>query len=233
MELAKILQYQKIDMDLFRLEKEYSQSKEIELKNKVIKMFEKKKEVLNNLSAELDDLLLQLSKAESKLDDYIGGAITEIDPEKANNEEELALIEKNFGRYEDEIAALNKEINRITKRINEINLENRKTNDEMMSLNNDYKLLNASLEKKKNDMLLKARPIAIKLKELLPEVEGPEFDKYKEIRKAKKMPAFVVYQNGNCGACGMEIAIEVEKKLVNIGDIAECPHCGRMVYKYQ
>ena len=220
-------------MDLYRLEKEYSQSKEIELKNKVIKLFEKKKEVLNNLSADLDDLLLQVSKTETKLDELTGRVSAEIEPDKATDENSIIAIEKNFARYEEEVIALNKEIDKLLKRINDLNVDNRKTNEEMISLNNDYKALNVALEKKKNDMLVKARPIVIKLKEILPSVEGPEFDKYKEIRKAKKMPAFVAYQNGNCGACGMDIAIEVDKKLVNIGDIAECPHCGRMVYKYQ
>ena len=233
MDLKKILEYQKIDMDLYRLEKEYSQSKEIELKNKVIKLFEKKKEVLNNLSADLDDLLLQVSKTETKLDELTGRVSAEIEPDKATDENSIIAIEKNFARYEEEVIALNKEIDKLLKRINDLNVDNRKTNEEMISLNNDYKALNVALEKKKNDMLVKARPIVIKLKEILPSVEGPEFDKYKEIRKAKKMPAFVAYQNGNCGACGMDIAIEVDKKLVNIGDIAECPHCGRMVYKYQ
>ena len=196
-------------------------------------MFEKKKEVLNNLSADLDDLLLQVSKTETKIDELTGRVSAEIEPDKATDENSIIAIEKNFARYEEEVIALNKEIDKLLKRINDLNVDNRKTNEEMISLNNDYKALNVALEKKKNDMLVKARPIVIKLKEILPSVEGPEFDRYKEIRKAKKMPAFVAYQNGNCGACGMDIAIEVDKKLVNIGDIAECPHCGRIVYKYQ
>ena len=233
MELAKILQYQKIDMDLYRLEKEYSQSKEIERKRKIVKLFEDKKEALNKLSIELDELLLQVSKLDAKLDSIASGAITGINPEQAADEEALALLERNFNKCEEEIAAQNKELNRILKRINDINNENRRTNEEMIQLNNEYKVVNAALEKKKAEMLLKAKPIALQLKNLLPEVEGPEFEKYKEIRKNKKMPAFVVYHDGNCGACGMEIAIEVGKKLVKVGDIAECPHCGRMVYKYQ
>ena len=233
MELAKILQYQKIDMELFKLEKEYSQSKEIDLKNKIIKLFEKKKEQLAKLSSELDELLLQLAKSDEKLDACSSGILNDIAPEKASNEKELFEVGKTIKRCEDEINSLSSELNKILKRISEINTENRKTNEEMIALNNEYRLVNNALENKKNDMLAKAKPIVLQLKALLPDLESPEFDKYKEIRKSKKMPAYVVYQNGNCGACGMEIAIEVGNKLQNVGDVAECPHCGRMVYKYQ
>jgi predicted nucleic acid-binding Zn-ribbon protein len=62
---------------------------------------------------------------------------------------------------------------------------------------------------------------------------APElFDAYKKRRDGKKMPALVVYdpKNGSCTACGMGIKIEMESKLKNAGDVAECPNCRRLVY---
>ena len=45
------------------------------------------------------------------------------------------------------------------------------------------------------------------------------------------MPAFVMYSDGNCLGCGMDISVEVDKLITKIGDCAECPNCGRIVYK--
>ena len=76
----------------------------------------------------------------------------------------------------------------------------------------------------------KAKPIARQLQAIKKELDEAMLKKYLELRNAKKMPAFVVYNAGNCGACGMDIAIEVGRKLNKSGDMAECPHCGRIVF---
>lgn len=234
MELAKMIQYQKIDMDLYRLEKEYSQSKEIERVYRCKKMFDEKKEALVKLAKELDDSFAQIAKFDEKITaSTAADDIAKIAPETATDETALSDLDKEFSVLEEEITSLSRDVNRILKKINEIGFDNKRINDEMAAINNDYKATNAALEKKKADMLEKAKPIAAKLKALLPELDEGAFNKYKELRKAKKMPAFVVYHEGNCGGCGMDISIEVGKKLVKGGDLAECPHCGRVVYRLQ
>lgn len=233
MELTKIIEYQKIDMDLYKLEKEYSQSKEIERLYRCKKLFDEKKDALVKLSKDLEEALAQSTKISEKIDSTAISEIEEFDPENSEDLVALEELESDFAGYEDEVQALNREVNRILKKINEINFDNKRINEEMASINNEYKVVNAALEKKKAEMLEKAKPIAVKLKSLAAQLDEQAFAKYKELRKAKKMPAFVVYHEGNCGACGMDISIEVDKKLLKSGDLAECPHCGRVVYKLQ
>ena len=232
MELIKIIQYQKIDMELYKLEKEYGQSKEIEQIYRLRKSFEERRENLKKLKSELDESLSILKKLNAQMDDFNQATqwvefvnILEV------NQENLNALASDYTQFEEEIDQLSKNLNKVLKRINEINSENRKTNEEMINLNREYKRTNTILEKKKSDMLELAKPIVEKLNVLKRDIDKEILEKYKALRKAKKMPAFVVYNDGNCGGCGMDISIEIGKKITNDGDIAECPHCGRIVYK--
>jgi len=88
-----------------------------------------------------------------------------------------------------------------------------------------------ALDMKRNQLLGSAKPITEKLRVMGESIDPKLFEKYRALRASKKMPACVPIQDGNCLGCGMNIQIEVEKKLTKEGDWAECPNCGRIVYK--
>ncbi|MGN1043032.1 MAG: zinc ribbon domain-containing protein [Christensenellales bacterium] len=231
MELTKILEYQKIDMGVYRQEREFNQSKERELLFRCKKTFEEKKVALANLAKELDNTLLVINKLTEKLGELSADEWENFDVDSLSSEEELLKAEKRFNEFESKITEINKELSKAIKREEEIAAENKRINDAMESLNTDYMHISAILEKKKAEMVEKIKPALIQLKSIAPQLDKSLYEKYIELRKGKKMPAIVVYNEGCCGACGMDISIEVNKKLVEKGDIAECPHCGRIVYK--
>ena len=233
MELDKMLQYQKTDIVVYRLEREYQQSKERELLVRCKKAFEDKKNTLIGLSKELDNTLATINKLSETIDELVksGSEWNGFDANAVATEEELAKIEKEFADYEAKVTELSKELTKAVKKEDEIAYENKRLHEEMEVLNNDFKHLNGLLKKKEADMLEKAKPHVKILKTLVPDIDKKLFEKYQELRKSRKMPAIVPYNDGCCGGCGMDISIEVGKKLVNPCDLAECTHCGRIVYK--
>lgn len=233
MELDKMLLYQKIDRDVYRLERDYQQSKERELLVRCKKAFEDKKNTLIGLSKELDNTLATINKLSETVDELVksGSAWNGFEANAVATEEELAKIEKEFADYEAKVTELSKELTKAVKKEDEIAYENKRLHEEMEVLNNDFKHLNGLLKKKEADMLEKAKPHVKILKTLVPDIDKKLFEKYQELRKSRKIPAIVPYNDGCCGGCGMNISIEVGKKLVNPYDIAECTHCGRIVYK--
>ena len=233
MELDKMLQYQKTDIVVYKLEREYQQSKERELLMRCKKAFEDKKSTLIGLSKELDNTLATITKLSETIDELVksGSEWNGFDANAVATEEELAKIEKDFADYEAKVAELSKELTKAVKKEDEIAYENKRLNEEMEVLNNDFRHLTGLLKKKEADMLEKAKPHVKILKTLAPDIDKKLFEKYQELRKGRKMPAIVPYNEGCCGGCGMDISIEVGKKLVNAYDVAECTHCGRIVYK--
>ena len=233
MELDKMLQYQKTDIVVYRLEREYQQSKERELLVRCKKAFEDKKNTLIGLSKELDNTLATINKLSETIDELVksGSEWNGFDANAVATEEELAKIEKEFADYEAKVTEFGKELTKAVKKEDEIAYENKRLHEEMEVLNNDFKHLNGLLKKKEADMLEKAKPYVKMRKTLELDIDKKLFEKYQELRKNKKMPALVPYNEGCCGGCGMDISIEVGKKLVNPYDLAECTHCGRIVYK--
>ena len=139
--------------------------------------------------------------------------------------------EKDLVKYEENLGNISKEVNRIIKRIAEINDSNKKINDQITKLVNEFNNAKIATEEKRKELLREAVPFAKQLKALEPELNEKLYNKYKELRAKKKMPAIVPYSDGNCLGCGIEIAVEVDKLMINQFDIAECPHCGRIIYK--
>lgn len=232
MAINEIIKYQKLDLTLYKLEKDYSQCKEIERVYQCQTMYKARLEALTKLSKELEELYNQLSKLEEKFDEADTEKVNfKVDFESFTELQEFDDYEKKLAKYEENMININREASRLIKRIGEINAENKKYNEQMDTLNAEYAKAGEILKIKKLKMQKTAEPILKQLEAMSGNIEQKLIDKYKLLRNAKKMPAFVPYQEGSCLGCGMNIAIEVDKKLVKAGDYAECPHCGRIVYK--
>lgn len=231
MSVQKILEYQKIDLNIYKKEKAFAQSAEMKHMVTCKEEIKNKKKTLEDLVAELDKSYALLGALESK--------IAEFDPEKAdlvtdfadyNDIKEFDRYEKDLAKYEENVSNFGKEVTKIIKRIAEIGELNKKINDQIARLVVEFQKAKVATEEKRKEIIREAYPFAKHLKEIEPEIAPEVLAKYKEIR-AKKMPVYVPYSDGSCLGCGMGIKLEVDKLLVNPFDSAECPHCGRIVYK--
>ena len=231
MSLQKMLEYQKTDLVYYRQEKELRESEErkraILCKNKFIEC----NNSLQELSKALAGYFASMQKISAKL--------TETEEMKENlsaetefkTEDDFAQYENQLQEYEKIVNELSKEFTKVTKSIADAAAQNRAINDKMDALNREYMNCTQAFNKKKAEFEAKTQGIRKSLDNIAKEIEPNYLKQYQELRKNKKMPAFVPYMDKNCSACGMDISIEVDKKLQDPGNIAECPHCGRIVYK--
>ena len=231
MSLQKMLEYQKKDIAFYRQEKDLKESEERKramlCKNKFIEC----NASLQELAKKLKGYFAALQKISSKLSEI--EALKEglsLDAEM-KTEEAFSEYESRLQEYEKQVNDLSKEFSKVTKAITDASAQNRSLNDRMDALNREYINSTQAYNKKKADFDEKTKPIRDELDAIAKEIEPNYLNRYLELRKNKKMPAYVCYMDKNCGACGMDISIEVDKKLQKPGDVAECPHCGRIVYK--
>lgn len=232
MAISDIIKYQKLDLTLYNLEREYSQSVEIKRVYHFQKLYKDRLDTLVKLNSELEELYNQLARLETKFDEInLERSAFEVDFQQFQEIKEFEEYEKSLAKYEDSLINLNRDVSRVVKRISEINADNKKINDNMDTLNKDHGVASQVLTAKKQEMQKSAQPILLQLKEMEKNIDKKMLNSYHALRKAKKMPAFVPYIDGNCCGCGMDISIEVNKKISKAGDHAECPNCGRIVYK--
>lgn len=231
MSVQKMLEYQKIDLNIYKKEKALAQSDEMKLMVKCKATVKSKKESLSDLLSELDKCYAILASLDGKFSDYT--------PEKASLDSNLGDFtdikqfdhyEANLKKYEDNVANFGKEIAKVLKRISDIAEANKTINDQINRLILEFNRAKAATEEKRKELLKEAVPFAKQLKELEVDIEPELLAQYKEIRQ-KKMPVYVPYSDGSCLGCGMGISVEVDKLLIKPFDSTECPHCGRIVYK--
>ena len=232
MSVQKILEYQQIDLNIYKKEKDFAQSNEMKRMVLCKEEVKNKREMLDSLVKELNKCYTLLSTLEKKLDEEDSNRSSfETDFSDYTDIKDFERYEKSLTKYEENISAIVKDIQKNVKRISEINESNKKINEQISKLVVDFNNAKALTEEKRKALFLEAVPFAKKLKELEPEIEEKYLKKYKELRAKKKMPAFVPYNEGSCMGCGIGIEVEVGKQMINQFDCAECPHCGRIVYK--
>lgn len=232
MSLQKMLEYQKTDITYYRREKELKESEErkraILCKNKFMECNSMLKEIMQQLAGHyksLQKLEARFNEVDALREDLSANV------DGFTSEEEFISYEEKINEFEKALAELNKELNKVTKAIADASVQNRTINDRMDALNREYLLSTQAYNKKKSLFEEETKEIRNKLDTIAKEIEPSYLNRYMELRNNKKMPAYVPYMDKNCGACGMDISIEVDKKLQSTGDVAECPHCGRIVYK--
>lgn len=233
MSIANMLEYQKIDRELYYMEKEFSNSPEILIFSQIQNNYKEKLDSIPKQNKELDEINAQLSELLKRLDNL------EKNNSNFNKElndfkslEDFEEYEKSLTSYEDEINFMNRETSRLIKKISDIANDNKKVQEQIEVLQSQGNQVRRAFIAKQQEMRIKAAPIVKKLQELLTDINPAMLAKYKACRDAKTFPVFVLYTDeGNCSACGMFVKIEVDKHLKNSEDYVECPHCRRILYK--
>ena len=232
MDLTKILEYQKVDGELFSLENKLNNSiskkKCIELTNEA-KKAQAKSALLEDKAGEA---LKEFEEAKKILaqNTKLSDALVKKDIEKMSAEEldsDLSFKEKIYSN----LSVLDKKITKIAEGINAILSE---YNDAVKLYNiakNKYKESKDIYDKEVAEIQPKMKALESKLATLRKEIDPAVFEKYSSIRKDRIFPVFVpLLNNGTCGHCRMEISASDKAKLEREG-VLSCEHCRCIIYK--
>jgi predicted nucleic acid-binding Zn-ribbon protein len=233
MNIDSILEYQKIDADLIALETEIARSKERAAVAAAKSKLDAATENIGRLSAEAGDILAAYDKMKAKIDslkvklDEFDGIIEGIE-----DEGEADYYLKSVNAIADEIASLEKEASHDALRIDEINVSYKNTWEQGIEATGVFKTARAEYENFKKEREERFNQINASLQKLKKNIPEKYMSAYATLRAARKLPAFVEFDpaKGICGRCFMELANDTRSRLKNPGDIAECPHCGRILY---
>ena len=227
MNLEKMLEYQKIDQEIYKVELDLNRSKEMARINNFKNQLSLAQNTLLKLNKETEELFHTIETLEK---DILNSSPEKGFAENANTPEKVNSAEQTLNECLESLATIEKESKRAFDRLTYISREAAKQYEVGRHLSGEHK----KAKEQYNLLLSKIREEHKhhfeQLNELASQIDPKLLAKYKHLRDHRRMPAIVPYMGGNCAACGMDISIEVSEKLKTSGDLAECPNCRRLVY---
>lgn len=231
MSLQKMLDYQKIDSKIYRLEKEYNELNEKKEFNKYQNYYKEQSMLVEVEQKELSKTIEQLNTLIKKSEELNAAKesleISDFDAFVA--EEDFAEYEQKLKQYQHELVAINDAAVEMQKRLADLAVKNRQVLNNLVKSQEIAGKLYGKIQMKKRTMKDLARQELPKLKDLKPQIDPEIFKLYEARRNHHIFPVFMPYNEPNCSACGIDVKAEVTEKFNN-NTFVECPHCRRLLY---
>lgn len=228
--MKKILEYQKLDIELNKLKKSSLNSADranlaklksyiVDSHNKGYKLEDDAKDLLNDyikLKKQYDEncekvqKLTNINMSDVSLD-KVEGLLYQINSLSS----ELFLLERN--------------INIIMTKIKESLKNFDITKKNIIKAKEKYNECKEICEKEVQAIAPKVKEIESKMKALEKEVSSDLLTKYNSIKADKIFPVFVALDNGHCSGCRVELPTGKINKLKSEGTIV-CEQCHRIIY---
>lgn len=229
----EMLEYQKIDRELLRMEKELRENESyVKLKqykamrqaceDNVVRAESK----ANDLKSQLTSLKDNMSKVLALVEEYYKeiedvedvDELNYMNKKLAEQTEALANIEREMKRIQREGEEAVKSLNEITAKLPQIVALCAKFNNEFVKATNALKPRVLELKQKKTDLRKYINPAL--------------FEIYQKVSDGQIQPVFVPLRDGiRCGGCQMEMPKAIVDAQFANKDYMRCEHCGRIIYK--
>ena len=229
----EMLQYQALDGELNRIEKDLRKNDNFVKRKQYKALSQECEDNLGKLDARAQDLRSQLAQARQTMD-----KITEVIEEHAKeistleDVDELNYMNKKLNEQLAELANVEKDVKRILKEGEEISKSFDEINVKLPKLVSLYTKCNEEFNKAAAEVKPRVRVLQLKQAELKKVIDPELFDRYKRVTEGGLHPVFVPLQDGSrCGGCRMEMPKAVVDAQLSAKPFMRCEHCGRIIYK--
>ncbi|MCM1534085.1 MAG: C4-type zinc ribbon domain-containing protein [Corallococcus sp.] len=229
----EMLEYQSIDRELNRIEKELKKNEFFVRRKQYKSLHQSCEENMLKSESKATDLNGQLAQArqnmaavKSALDEYCKEIV------EVEDADELNYLTKKLNEELESLSAIEKDIKRISREGEEIVKTLEDINAKLPKIIALYAKCNEEFNKASEAQ--KPRVIELKTKqtELKKAIAPSLFEIYKKVSDGQIQPVFVPLRDGNrCGGCQMEMPKAIVDAQFANKDYMRCEHCGRIIYK--
>lgn len=230
---SEMLEYQSLDGELNRIEKELRKN-EFFIKRKQYKALKQEcEDKLVKMEAKAGELKAQLAQTTQSLA-KINAIVEEYNKEinGIQDDDELSYMSKKLAEQTELLAAVEKDIKRIlhdgeeiSRLFDELNVKLPKIVAGYNKCNDEFNKAAAEVKPKVND--IKGRQAMLKKA-----IDPSLFEKYQKISDGQVYPVFVpLLDECRCGGCRMEMPKAVIDAQMQGKSYMRCEHCGRIIYK--
>ncbi len=229
--IEKLLEYQREDANLKKIENQLSNSEERKKAKSAKKTLDAYAETVKVLEVKAEHLLSEVENAKLEQEKLIeqqkelSGLIDGV-----SEEGEASFLVKKADELIAKIKNISASISNLTAEMQKVIAEyaqSRKSYKEAQAVYSENAPKYAELKK---SFSAEMSQIEAKLAEIKKGVEPSLMDRYEKKRASKIYPIVYEVTSNVCGACNMELPMAVLNKLKN-GEVIECDQCGRMLYQ--
>lgn len=228
--LNELLEYQKEDALLRKIEQEIGASEERKKYVQAKKFIESAREKLDaqeKRAIELNNLCADLS-ARSKEIIHTLGEYSDLD-EMIEGGGDVSFYKKNAQALSDKLRAIKAELNKLVSDVNAITEEYKKLKEQTIVMQKQYNEYKEKYDAVKASRSKEVEEINRKLSEIGKKIPADTLERYKTKRKERIFPVLVPLNGDRC-VCGMDFPLAQQGRLAG-GNVIECEHCRRFVYK--
>ena len=229
--LEEILEYQKKDGQLVKIEKEISESKAKKVVNQMVGIVKDAQQKIVSTEKNATTLIKTYNELNKSFENQQKVILKYLKLKLENeNDETIAEYEKNIKEATTNLLLIQKNIAKLSKSITETLKQFEQYKKDVIDAKKKHAqgmdAYNKLIESHKKDVeTLKAELVKLEKK-----VDPKLLAKYKKMREDKKFPIFVPLLNSSCGGCSMGLAVSQLNKLEEKG-MLECENCRRIIYK--
>jgi len=228
--MEKILEYQKIDGELWKLEKQLKTANSKKIMEQSISFVEQSKDELMELDKEAmqstkdyNDLIQICETNINNVEVLTKQGAQEADPQKIKKIlEQCGFVSKNLAIIEKKISNLQQKIDNAMEKF-------LKTTKQMNQAKNYYSKAKEDYTQLNTKMLPEINEIKSKLTKCEKGIDKALLEKYHKARKDRIYPVFVPLLDKSCGGCRMELSVSSLDKL-KANKVIECEQCRRIIY---
>lgn len=230
MEINKILEYQTLDSELFKLEKSLRDNED----KKTASQMQYNAKVAQERSYKLDEKAKELQKEylnaknqydiqKKKMDEIFTKNLDKI------SKEELEKLAKLQEKLMQNLSILERSFAKLAENMNSLLSDFNKTKNAFQMAKQQFALSKQNYDKAQNDALPKKQELIKKLNSLERGIDHKIIEAYKKRRAENIFPVVVSLAGNCCGGCRMELSVANLSKLKEDG-ILTCEHCHRIIY---
>lgn len=228
--LNELLEYQKVDAQLRKIEQAVSASeaqKKFAQANKFMKSAPERFEVQDKRAAELTALRESLIRRAEDIGKQIA-EYSDVD-EMVEGGGDVSFYKKNAQALLDRLRALKSEIQKLNSDIAATVEEYDRFKKQGAAMQKQYKEYKAKRDELVGAHKEEVNALRARLAEIAKKIPEDILNKYQQKRKENIFP-IIAPLNGNMCICGMDFPLALQEKLAG-GNVVECEHCRRFVYK--
>ncbi len=230
MDINKILDYQKKDFEIIKLERQLENNEDKKIYQNMVGIIKDTKNKSTALDKEASTLLEEYKSLKHTYDENLKscGIVLNKDIEKIS-EDDLNNVANVAENLINNMNIIEKKLMYLAERVNGILSQfkdSKKKNSEAMK---QYTAHKNAYEKLSEELKPQIEEKQKEIKKLEKDVDATLLSKYKQRRADKIYPVFVPVTDKACGGCRMEIPTASLEKLKKQGFL-ECEHCRRIIY---
>ena len=230
MEINKILEYQTLDSELFKIEKSLRDNQDKKMASQMqnnakiaqersFKLDEKAKELEKEYQNAKNQYQVQKKKMdeifEKDVDKLSKDEVEKLEKLKDKLAQNLSILERNFAKIAENMSALLSEFN--------------KTKNAFQMAKEQFARSKQNFDKAQSEALPKQQELNKKLASLEKGIDAKIIEAYKKRRAENIFPVVVNLAGNCCGGCRVELSMANISKLKEDG-ILTCEHCHRIIY---